>query len=124
MIRNKIKINKKTGKIKEQECDLQASVEELLKIVLDGWFEHVIPNFYTKKNTGIPDIIGYKNVKTELGILQKFFYIELKIGDKKPTPDQIEYMNKLTLKGAIGCVAYNMEDVRIFLRDKLGIRID
>jgi hypothetical protein len=126
-----IKLDTK-GKPKRYEKDFQREVEQLLSYVMPkgkyGWWIHISPEKGDKKNKGLPDIIGwyYKHIKCEMDDCEVFqpFYIELKVGHNKPSLYQLQKMNELNICGAKGCVAYNIEDVKSFLKKELYINID
>lgn len=128
-----IKIDKKTGKPKRYEKDFQKEVEQLLSIVLPigkyGWWTHINPEKWDIKNKGLPDIIGWYCVEAQDTMGYYYdkiqpFYIELKVGHNKPSLYQLQKMNELNLCGSVGCVAYDMSDVKSFLKNYLDINLD
>ena len=58
--------------------------------------------------TGTPDIIGYRKGG-------QFFAIEVKLPGNKPTPAQVEFLERAVSYGATAFIASSLEDVQWLL---------
>ncbi len=71
----------------------------------DGrWFDTGLPK-------GFSDLFGF------IPRSGRFFAIECKVKPNKPTPEQIQFLHVIRRLGAIGLVAYDVEDVEQALND-------
>jgi Holliday junction resolvase len=56
---------------------------------------------------------GYKGISDIIGLTKegKFIAIECKIKKNKPTQFQEDFLNEVSSRGGLACVAYSIEDV-------------
>ena len=90
---------------KQSESQLQTKVMKYLRDTYKE--EFFVWKVSERFSSGIPDIMGiYKGVP---------FYIELKVGSNKPTKLQEITMHELANAGAVGGVAYSLEQVKVIM---------
>ena len=82
-----------------------------------------------KKNTGkyIPLSYGEKGISDIIGLTKngKFLAVEVKMPKKKPSKEQLEFIEKVKENGGIAFVAYGLEDVEFhLLKEKLEVFLD
>lgn len=66
-------------------------------------------------DTGLPK--GFSDLFGCIPRSGRFFAIECKVKPNKPTPEQIQFLHVIRRLGAIGLVAYSVEDVEQALND-------
>jgi penicillin-binding protein-related factor A (putative recombinase) len=97
-----------------KESDIQKSILDYLKLKKYLVFKHRNVGIF-KQDTGryIPLAAGEKGISDILGCTHqgKFLAIEVKMPKKKPSPEQLEFLDKVNLRGGIGFVAYSLDDV-------------
>lgn len=88
-----------------KEAQFQDKVMKYLRTTYKDYF--FVWKVSERYQSGIPDIIGvYRGL---------MFFIELKVGSNKPTKLQEVTMEKLKGAGAVGGVAYTMEEVQAIM---------
>lgn len=73
-----------------------------IKMADGRWFDTGLPK-------GFSDLFGF------IPRSGKFFAIECKVKPNKPTPEQIQFLHVIRRLGAIGMVAYSVEEVEVAL---------
>lgn len=87
-------------------CTSEAAVKKQVKIILDVigcfWF---MPPAGAFGKSGISDFLGVRN--------GKFFAIEAKFGDNKPTTQQLKFLKEVKEQGGLALVVWetNLADV-------------
>lgn len=88
-----------------KESELQTKVMKYLRDTYkDGFFVWKVSERFS---SGIPDIMGIHKGTP--------FYIELKVGKNKPTKLQEVTMKALDEAGAVGGVAYSLDEVKAIM---------
>jgi hypothetical protein len=93
------------------EADIQKQILQYLSYRHYCWrnntggFRDKRDHFYQFGKTGSGDILG---VKKPTG---QFFSIEVKRRGKKPTDNQVQFMQNIVAAGGLAFVAYSVDDV-------------
>ena len=97
-----------------KESEIQKAILDYLKLKKHLVFKHRNVGIF-KQDTGkyIPLAAGEKGISDILGCTTqgKFLAVEVKMPGKKPSPEQIEFLDKVNKCGGIGFVAYSLDDV-------------
>jgi penicillin-binding protein-related factor A (putative recombinase) len=97
-----------------KESEIQKSILDYLKLKRHLVFKHRNVGIY-KQDTGkyIPLATGEKGISDIIGCTTqgRFLAIEVKMLKKKPSPEQVEFLEKVNQRGGIGFVAYSLDDV-------------
>ena len=105
----------------------EASEQEIQKVIIDYLklkkfivFKHRNVGIY-KQDTGkyIPLSFGEKGISDIIGCSPQgtFVAIEVKKRGGKPTPEQLEFIARVSANGGIAFVAYSLDDVIVALEN-------
>ena len=111
-VRVQDKIRKTKGGMNESE--IQKQITDFLK--LKGWivFKHRNVGIYKQSTRKyIPLAFGEKGISDIIGCSPegRFGAIEVKKKGGKPSPEQLEFLERVRQKGGIGILAYSLDDV-------------
>mgnify|MGYP001559777725 CR=1 FL=1 len=97
-----------------KESHIQKAILDYLKLKGILCFKHRNVGIY-KKDTGkyIPLAYGEKGIADILGCTPdgRFIACEVKVPGKKPSPDQVVFLDKVKKQGGIAILAYSLDDV-------------
>lgn len=100
--------------IEPSESDIQKAILDYLRLKYFCWRNNTGGRPW-QDNKGKDRVFrfGFKGSGDILGLTKtgRFFSVEVKRKGKKPTPDQIEFMNNINASGGLAIVAQSVDDV-------------
>lgn len=102
------------------EQEIQKTIIDYLKLKKYVTFKHRnVGIFKQKTGSYIPLSFGEKGISDVIACSPKgtFVAVEVKKKGGKPSPDQLDFLERIKANGGIGILAYSLDDVLIALEN-------